>query len=357
MEQLFSMNPATPRYQELKHLERALERPGNADIIRKLQWIAEMERSSKPSEVCALETIIDSPRGIESSQFTSQLVELMMRGAKSPGFWSAELISPLDDSRGKWRLVQRFNTEHEAKSWQSSATREELVNSLPALAPDAIARVENLITHAVDSDVSTAIITEVRPEMKEEYFKWVARIQSAQVRHPGYRSIYLQPPVPGRENQWSTLLRFDSPSSMDDWFESDVRKQLVTEATELIEKQRIHQVFGAFPGWIPTDAAGNSPPNWKTALLVLLGLFPIVMLQLMFVAPLMQHMEPTIRTFINLVGSVACTSFITMPAFVSWFKWWLYPAKSAKGATLKGSLLLILLFIAEILVFVLWTRV
>ncbi len=315
-----------------------------------------MTFTPKASDVCALETIIVSPHGIESESFTTKLVELMMKGAKFPGFWSAELISPKDDKLGRWRLVQRFSTEPETRNWQNSIERIELLDVLKQSVQDHDVDIEDVVTQAVDSDVSTAIITEVRPEMQEEYFNWVTRIQAAQVRHPGYRSIYLQPPVPGRVNQWSTLLRFDSPASMDSWFDSEVRKELVSESAELIEKQRIHRVFGAFPGWIPTDAEGNSPPNWKTALLVLLGLFPVVMLQIMFVAPLMQGMESTLRTFVNLVGSVACTSFITMPAFVGWFRRWLYPDKNDKLATYRGSVVLILLFTLEIAIFALCKR-
>jgi uncharacterized protein len=44
----------------------------------------------------------------------------------------------------------------------------------------------------------------------------------------------------------------------------------------------------SFPGWVPINPmTGKGPPNWKTALLVILGLFPIVMLEMRFLSPIL----------------------------------------------------------------------
>ena len=56
-----------------------------------------------------------------------------------------------------------------------------------------------------------------------------------------------------------------------------------------------------------------------------------------------------VSLFIGNVLSVAATSFLTMPAFVRWFDWWLFPgAKSYNRATAIGLAVLAALFAADI---------
>jgi uncharacterized protein len=97
---------------------------------------------------------------------------------------------------------------------------------------------------------------------------------------------------------------------------------------------------------------GKGPPNWKTAMLVLLGLFPIVMLELKFLSPNLSSlgMHASLETFIGNSISVAITSFFTMPLFVSWFGWWLFPEKGLEERlTAKGLTMLGLLYAVEII--------
>ena len=65
----------------------------------------------------------------------------------------------------------------------------------------------------------------------------------------------------------------------------------------------------------------------------------IVMLELRFFNPVLGnwHLNTSLATFIANALSVAATSFLTMPLFVRWFAWWLFPkAESAANSTLKG---------------------
>ena len=109
----------------------------------------------------------------------------------------------------------------------------------------------------------------------------------------------------------------------------------------------------AFPGWVPIDPmTGKGPPNWKTAMLVLLGLFPVVMLELKFLSPKLSLLgiHASLATFIGNSLSVALTSFFTMPWCVRWFSWWLFPEKGLeKRLTTKGLAILGFLYAVEII--------
>jgi antibiotic biosynthesis monooxygenase (ABM) superfamily enzyme len=86
-------------------------------------------------------------------------------------------------------------------------------------------------------------------------------------------------------------------------------------------------------------------------MLVLLGLFPVVMLELRFLSPILTSLglHASLATFIGNTLSVAATSFITMPLFVRCFGWWLFPVEASTWrVTSKGVAILVVLFALEV---------
>lgn len=209
---------------------------------------------------------------------------------------------------------------------------------------------EELTGSATNGTVATAIVTLVKPGMETVYRQWESKIQSAQAKRSGYQGSYVQPPTDGTNHQWMTLLRFDSPEALDSWFGCDERKQLLQEANQFVSHTEFQKVSTSFPGWFPTDPkTGQPPPNWKTALLVLMGLYPIVMLEIRFLMPLMHGTVPAApANFIGNLISIALTTWVTVPLSIKAFKFWLFPAEDDGGANLKGSLIVIAALAGEI---------
>lgn len=304
-------------------------------------------------QVCAIESRFSSPSQEKLPAFSSFLSQLLMLGAKSDGFWGGELMAPSASSHS-WTLIQRFESVAQAESWLNSASRKQLVSSLPSLLDgEAIDMHEQLSDNAL-TEVSTSIVTYVKPDVKDLFLEWEAKIIAAQAKQPGYRSLQLQTPPASQPYQWTSMVRFDSPDSLGRWFASDDRRQLIAAADDLVHKSELRRVPSAFPGWVPLDEKGNAPKIWKTALLVLLGLFPVVLLEMIFLSPWLHALHPVIRTFISLVGSVAATSFLTMPYFVRSFRWWLFPDADDHLATAKGAFFLLVVFFLEIVLFIMF---
>jgi antibiotic biosynthesis monooxygenase (ABM) superfamily enzyme len=311
------------------------------------------QTTAKNEAIVALVTKIENANGTNIVNITNGLVQVMMEGAKFPGFWSGEIIPPEDTTHHVWKLVQRFKSADQARAWQAAPSRVKLVQSITSADnSSSVEASDEIAEHLPDADVATAIATEVKPEMQDVYFAWEAKIQSAQARFPGYRGSYLQPPAPGRPGRWSTLLRFDAPESLERWFASPERQALLKEASELVSATHFQDVSNSFPGWFPVDKeTGQGPPNWKTSMLVLLGLFPVVMLEIRFLSPLMTALNPALSSFLNLVLSVILTTWGTMPLFITWFTWWLLPKeKDASNTNLKGTLIMVALFVSEVAV-------
>jgi uncharacterized protein len=207
--------------------------------------------------------------------------------------------------------------------------------------------------HEFDESTSTAemIITAIKPGMETRYHAWADRIQKAQEMFPGYRGSFTQPPQP-KEPGWTTVFRFDTTEHLDAWLNSEQRVALLREGEDLILGFHQQRVDTSFPGWTPVDpATGKSPNMWKTAALVLLTLFPIVMLELRFLSPVLHGLNPALSTFIGNAISVALTTWPLMTLAIWAFPAWLFPENQPRWRVVTSPLLIVACYLIEIVIF------
>lgn len=275
--------------------------------------------------------------------------------AKFPGFISSDVMPP-DEHSDMWTIVLNFKSSAELNEWQQSKERAALTGELLPLVNGGNLG-EAMKKEAPDSkqpatNVTQVILSQVKPGMEDAYQEWSTRIQQAQSQYPGYRGTYVQPPT-ASDGHWTTLLRFDTTEHLERWLAAPERAKLLQESKTFIANEELMRLATAFPGWVPINPlTGKGPPDWKTALLVLLGLYPIVMIELRFLNPLLRGFNSSLATFIGNTLSVAGTTFITMPIFIRAFVWWLFLSKtSPKWATPAGLCILGGLFVVEVALF------
>jgi antibiotic biosynthesis monooxygenase (ABM) superfamily enzyme len=290
------------------------------------------------------------------AEFAAWKAEHDLAIGKFPGFLGSDIIPPTQPGSAEWTIVLNFRTHDDAVAWQRSKERAEIVaKGLPLFDGGNLGEVSEAGADVkrVDANVTEVIFSKVRPGMEDRYREWSARIQAAQARYPGYQGMFLQAPDE-KGGFWTTILRFDSAAHLEAWMNAPERDELLRESKSIIEHEQLTRLATSFPGWVPIDpVTGKGPPNWKTAMLVLLGLFPIVMLELRFLNPILAHfgLNSSFATFIGNSISVALTSFLTMPWCVRWFGWWLFLKEgSPRHATSRGVLLLVALFAIEVAV-------
>jgi hypothetical protein len=302
-------------------------------------------------DVTGLITKLRTTPDLEIGPFTEWLVKLMISGAKFPGFWSAEILPPQHSGLPEWKLIQHFRTPEQAHTWRQSESRRTTIGELASLPRgEAVAISDELSRERSSGSVATAIVTDVKPGMESAYWTWEEKVQSAQAKYPGYGGVYLLPPVPGRKAQWTTLLRFDSPATLENWFVSEERKRLLTEANQFIRATHFQNLKSSFPGWFPSDQeTGQQTPKWKTAILVLLALYPTVMMLRRFFFPLLSGLNLAFAYAINSIISVSLVSWVAMPILIRTFKRWLLPMEKDSYTTeTVGSAAAICFFAAEI---------
>jgi uncharacterized protein len=316
--------------------------------------------SPTDSSGAAIGTIALRLRPNVEPEFSTWQARMAMTAARCPGFINAEVNAPAADAanRAQWDSVVRFRTAGDLHAWRNSAEYRKLLHearSLVAADDPAALREEELrqTDGAEGGTVCEVVTTHVKIGKELEYGRWAERIHRVESQFPGYRGWLLQPPVSQRERYWTTLVRFATAEQLEAWLDSDERRKLLREHAALVESWEHHRLPSSFAGWFPNDSAtGASPAAWKQSMLVILVLFPIVMLEVRFLRPLLSELNPSPATFVGNVVSVALLAWPFMPLMIGRMNWWLSPRKDGPGwVNPAGLLLLIALYAVEIAIF------
>lgn len=294
------------------------------------------------------------PRAGAESQF-SQWASRLQKAALAANAISCEVWPPTPPDQEEWVAVMRFPTVDALRDWRVSNVNRKLIGEAGLLVEGG--RLTELAGGAatefyVQNSATEVIVTELKPGKENEYREWANRIDKLESSFPGFRGSYMQPPASG-ETAWTTLLRFDTNEKLDAWLQSPARASLLKEAENLVDRVVAHRVDTSFPGWVPADpATGKSPNIWKTATLVLLALFPVVMLELRFLNPILRAagFPPALLVFTGNAISVALTTWPLMPLAILAFRPWLFPEGRPRGLVTAMPFILIGCYAVEVLV-------
>src|SRR5262245_61394917 len=247
------------------------------------------------------------------------------------GFLQQTVMPPSPPAQVDWVILQRFADIDSATAWLRSSERQErLAGVRPLLiGQDDVHIVRDGTSHAQPAPVSVVISTRIKPGCETAYRAWELRIAAAQTRAPGFQGYRFEPPIKGVQDDWLSVLRFDSEANLQKWLASPERLQLIEEAKPFTEEFHARVARAGFEQWFQT-AAGKSapPPAWKQNLIVLLVLYPVVFLFGTFVQ------TPLLSKWMGLPFAVAlfagnAASVIILNYLVPWsslrFSWWLEP--------------------------------
>ena len=141
-----------------------------------------------------------------------------------PGFIEQRLLPPDPPVQVDWVILQRFDTIENAQRWLGSNERQ---TRIEGAAPMLIGRDD---VHIVRDDeggrkpapVSAVISTRVKPGKDAEYRAWERKIAAAQSKAPGFQGYKFEPPIPGVQDNWLAIVRFDSDANLQAWLKSPV---------------------------------------------------------------------------------------------------------------------------------------
>ncbi len=270
-----------------------------------------------------------------------------------PDFVSVEM-QPSQDGSNRWTTVQRFRTAEGLGVWRHSKKRKKLLEEARILFTEnqeGIKEVESS-TYKEGGSVTEVFVTRVKPGKDKEYRDWASKVQLIEAQFQGYLGVYLQPPEDEQRGSWITIVRFDTQEHLDDWMKSRERQEILNEAIHLVEHLQSHRVASPFAGWFAdfTRAKGEVPSPWKQSMLVLLVLYPLVMLELRFLYPLLEGLNPALKTFTGNAITVTLVSWPLLPTAIYFLGWWLAPGfTKRRKKTIIGIFIVVSLYIIEII--------
>jgi antibiotic biosynthesis monooxygenase (ABM) superfamily enzyme len=249
-----------------------------------------------------------------------------------PGFEGIEVIPPVPGIQENHVVIYRFDSFPHLDAWLHSDARQALLARSQGLFASE-PRQHVVAGRGVTQEASGIVVsTRVKPGHEQEFRAWQNRIDAEQARFPGFLGNEVFPPVPGLQDEWVVLVRFDSPEHLQNWLLSDVRKRLIDERPW--DEAHVETFSGAFPGWFGAGSTRSGPavlpPDWKQAMIVLLVLYPIVMLLGRFLSPGLISLPPAVSMFIGNLVSVALLTWLMMPLANRAFGFWLTPT-GARG--------------------------
>lgn len=277
-----------------------------------------------------------------------------------PGFLEQRLMPPKPPLQVDWVILQRFTSLEAARTWLASSERQTRIEgAAPMLVGrDDVHIVQDEAEGIKPSPASVVISTRVLPGKEVEYRAWERRIAAAQSKATGLQGYRFEPPVPGVQEDFVAILRFDTEANLQAWLGSPARRKLIEEATPLTEEFHTRMARTGFDQWFQDSAGpGGAPlPVWKMDMLVLLMLYPIVFIWSIFIgAPLLGEklgMSFAVSLFIGNIVSVGLTGFL-VPWVAGRFGWWLNPAlaKEALKTHIMGAAVILALYAAMVFVF------
>jgi len=209
------------------------------------------------------------------------------------------------------------------------------------------------------SPVSAVIATRIKPGTETVYRAWEQKIAAAQSQAKGFQGYRFEPPIPGVQDSWLTIVRFDSDTNLQAWMNSPVRIALLKEAQAFTEEFHARIVRTGFDQWFKVAAGAPTPAAWKMNMLVLLMLYPVVFVFGALVQnPLLVNrgMPFWLALFIGNVVSVTLLNWL-VPWSARRFDWWITPqGASVTRINLIGAAAVVGLYVVCLLAFALYSN-
>ncbi len=259
--------------------------------------------------------------------------------AEQPGFIEQSVLPPDPPTQVDWVILQRFVTPDDAVAWLRSDRRRALLTEIQSVLAgvDDVHLVRDAATGALPSPVAAVITTRVRPGREDEYRAWEQRIAAAQASYPGFQGYRFEPPIPGVQENYVAILRFESEETLKGWMDGPERQGLLEQAKPLTDHVHARIVRSGFSQWFP-DAHAQAPA-WKMNMVVLLLLYPVVFLFGLWVqTPILMRgmgLPFWLALFIGNVASVIILSYLVPWASMG-FRWWLSPPARARVRAMTG---------------------
>jgi antibiotic biosynthesis monooxygenase (ABM) superfamily enzyme len=241
---------------------------------------------------------------------------------------------------GDWTVIYRFDSKPHLMTWLASPERAEVLRHGVHLFDGPAT--QHVLIRENDAEMVTIVVSHpVNPADQGAFLAWQDRVTDAERQFPGFRGAELYRPVPGVQDEWTALYRYDSEEHACGWLESDERQRLLREG-ERFKEFELHRISSPFGSWFapPSSQGGKGgeggeqagPPNWKTGLSVLVALYPTVVLLTLAISEIWPGGPLWATLLVGNICSVSLLTWVVMPVVTRALRFWLVPDRQISRA-------------------------
>ena len=296
-------------------------------------------------------TIFD--RGADAEVFDGWVRDVRSAAQDAPGFvafaTSSRRDAPLD-----WAVAVTFESEDSLHQWLDGATWKHVVRGG---APPGFLRLSSdlvVVDGAVMPPGVAIVSSSVSGGMEADFQAAHIKLTTAASQFSGYEGTAVFPP--GASGEWMSLIRFRTEPQLAAWLKSPQREEVLPPVRSSLTTD-----FSVFAQTTPfgttvrnVDGKPKMTPSWKSAMLLLMVLYPMVMLMSRFVAPVIAGLgaEPWLSVWLIQVVSVALMQWWLMPTVASRCRRWLDPVDGAGlRISLRGAAVAVIVYAVSLTTF------
>lgn len=190
---------------------------------------------------------------------------------------------------------------------------------------------------AKQSDSATMVFArKVERGKHEQYEEWLRSVSRATSGFDGYRGTTIIRPATDRA-EYVAIVQFDTSEHLDLWLRSDERNRCLDDLGKIgIESEEITSLAG-LEHWVShTGNLQAPPPKWKMAIIILVGLYPIVFIQGLVLDPLLAPLSGPLSLLVSLAISVSVMVWLVLPLLSRVFARWL-STQHAESLTVSSN--------------------
>ncbi|MFE4502863.1 antibiotic biosynthesis monooxygenase [Rhodococcus sp. NPDC056743] len=190
---------------------------------------------------------------------------------------------------------------------------------------------------------------------QDEFLRTQHLLIAESSRFSGYESALLLCST-ADATRWQSVLRFRTEPQLAAWMKSEQRAAVLPALREELAEDFTESVRSTPFGTILRTENGQTrvTPNWKTAMIVLLVLYPTVMTLSRFLGPVLDDAgaPPWLSMWLSQIVSVGAMTWFLMPAVTRWFGRWLDPFDGAKLRTnVLGTVAVLAIYVGTLALF------
>ena len=241
-------------------------------------------------------------------------------------------ISVLGATEFDWAIATTFDREEQLHDWLDSTARSTTL--IDGADRGFQRKCADLIVHgAAAPPTGTSVFRHaVGPGQEESFVATQVKLVALSAAFSGFEGAALIRPD-SESAEWLSILRFRTDDQLAAWMSSAARRAALPEL-----RSQLTQDFSVLAHSTPfgsilrvQDGVTRVTPEWKTAMLVLLVLYPTVMTLSRFLGPVLDNLgaEPWLSMWLSQIVSVGLMTWFLMPAVTGWFRRWLDPVEGA----------------------------